>query len=69
MKESLFHLDDVRDSFSTLKPFFLLSALSFMNTLAKANLFAHAAESPCTPAASFFLNYTPREQKGCRNGT
>ena len=66
MRRNLLHSDDVRNSFSTLKPFFLLSALSFKDILEKANLFTHTAQSPCSPSSSFFLNYTLTEQKGYR---
>lgn len=65
---SVFHLDGVTNSFSTLKPFFLLSALSFKDILEKADLFTHTAQLTCSPA-SFLLNYTLREQKGYRNAT
>lgn len=61
MRRSLFHLDGIRNSFSTVKPFLLLSVLSFNNILDKPNLFIPLHSFHCA-ASSFVLNYTPREQ-------
>lgn len=68
MRRNLFHSDAVRNLFFTLKPFFLLSALSFKDILQKANLFTHTTQSPCSPVL-FFLKYIPREQRGYRNAS
>lgn len=63
MRRSLFHLDDVRNSFSTLKTFFPALCIVLQRHPRKAKPLQFIAQSPCFPVSSFVLNYTPREQK------